>query len=94
MKKHEIKLQIKLEVKPKVKPKRTIPYYSQERANKIIEDMVKGNVIEIYPISKPVPWISDITISPKSNESVRITPYARNIKQHIHQTFQYQDRKT
>ena len=83
LKNHQIKLHVNPEIKPIVEPQRTIPYHLQERANKVLEDMIKNDVLEEHPASEPAPWISNVVISPKNDGSLRMTLDARNINKAI-----------
>ena len=48
------KLYVNTEVKPIATP-RSILYHLQERASKVIEDMIKQDIIEEHTINEPAP---------------------------------------
>lgn len=61
---------------PVLAPARSIPYHVKER---VIEEIVKQDVIEEHPSVEPAPWISNVMIAPKSDRLIRMTAHARNV---------------
>ena len=45
--------------------------------------MIKHDVIKEHPPNQPAPWISNAVLSPKDDESVRVTMDARNVNKAI-----------
>ena len=80
---HQVKFHTDPNVKPITQAARTIPYHLQERANEVLENMIKQDVIEEHPSDLPAPWISNTVISPKPDGSLRMTLDARNINKAI-----------
>ena len=60
-----VKLHVNTEVKPIATPPRSVPYHLKERASKVIEDLVKQDIIEEHSINEPAPWVSNTVIAPK-----------------------------
>ena len=52
LKNHSVKLHVNTEVKSIATPPRYIPYHLKERASKVIEDMIKEDIIEEHPINE------------------------------------------
>ena len=48
--------------------------------------MIQQDVIEEYPRHEPAPWISNATLAPKPDGSIRITFDARNVNKVIQST--------
>ena len=80
---HQVKFHTDPTIKPINQAARTIPYHLQERANEVLETMLKQDVIEEHPTDQPAPWISNTVISPKPDGSLRMTLDARNINKAI-----------
>ena len=54
------------------------------------DEVIQQDVIEDHPRNKPAPWISNATLAPKPDGSIRITVDARNInKRYNQQTCQF-----
>ena len=83
LKDYHVKLHVKEGVKPVNVPATTFPYHLQQRAQAAIDDMIKHDVIEEHPPNQPAPWISNAVLSPKDDESVRVTMDARNVNKAI-----------
>ena len=83
LKTHQIKLHINTSIKPIVKPQRTVPYHLQQQVNKVIEDMIKNDVIEEHPMAEQAIWISNIVVSPKPESSLRMALDATSINKAI-----------
>ena len=77
------KFHINAEVKPIAIPQRSIPYHLKERASKVIEDMIKQEIVEEHPINEPAPWVSNAVIASKPDGSIRMTLDARNVSKAI-----------
>ena len=77
------KLYVNTEVKPIATPPRCILYHLQERASKVIEDMIKQDIIEEHTINEPAPWVSNAVIAPKLEGSIRMTLDAHNVNKAI-----------
>ena len=82
-KSYQVKLHIDPTVKPIVTPCRPTPYHLVGRIDKVLEQMIKDDVIEEHPVGEPTPWISNAVTVPKPNGSLRLTLDARNINKAI-----------
>ena len=65
LKNHSVKFHVNTEVKLIAAPPRSILHHLKKRAFKVIEDMIKQDIIEEYPVNGPAPWVSNAVISPK-----------------------------
>lgn len=83
---HQVKLHIDATVKPVNVPPRSIPYHLQTRAQDVIDQMIRDDVIEEHPPNEPAPWVSNAVLAPKSDGSIRITLDARNANKAIQST--------
>ena len=79
----KVKLHVKQDVKPVIAPPLPIPYHLRDRADKIIKEMIQQEIIEEHPSDKPAPWISNCVLSPKPDDSLRVTLDARNVNKAI-----------
>ena len=73
-------------MKPVNIPTRSLPYHLDERAQKAIDEMIQQDVIEEHPRDEPAPLISDATLAPKPDGSIRTTLDARNVNKAIQST--------
>ena len=80
---HQVRLHVDHNVKPINEPPRTIPYHLKERAQQVLDDMIKQDIIEEHPASEPAPWVSNIVLAPKNDGGVRVTMDARNVNKAI-----------
>ena len=83
LKNHQVKLHVDTSIKPVTTPARPVPYHLKERVAKEIEKMIKQDVIEEHPATKPAPWISNAVIAPKADGAIRMTLDARNVNKAI-----------
>ena len=83
LKNHQVKLHVDTSIKPVTTPARPVPYHLKERVTKEIEKMIKQDVIEEHPATKPAPWISNAVIAPKADGAIRMTLDARNVNKAI-----------
>ena len=83
LKNYQVKLHVDESVKPIATPARPVPYHLQERVNKVMEEMVEQDIIELQPPGLPAPWVSNTVLSPKDDGSLRITLGAQNINKAI-----------
>ena len=81
LKTHPVKLHIDTTIKPVMEPKRTVLYHLQQQVDKVREDMIKNDVVEEHPISETDPWISNMVVSPKPDDSLRMPLDARKVIQ-------------
>ena len=77
LKNHSVKLHVNTDVKPIATPPRSVPYHLKERASKVIEDMIKQDIVKEHPIDEPALWIYNAVIAPKPNGYIRMTLDAR-----------------
>ena len=83
LKNHSVKLHVNTEVKPTATPPRSISYHLKKRASKVLEDMIKQDIIKEQPINEPAPWVSNAVIAPKLDGSIRMTLDACNVSKAI-----------
>ena len=83
LKDYQGKLHVNTSVKPIIVPPRSTPYHLQERVQKLIDEMIKNDVIEEHPTNEPAQWISCSTLAPKSNGDIRMTLDARHVNKTI-----------
>ena len=83
LKNHRIKLHVNPDIKPIATSPRSIPYHLKERASKVVEDMIKQDVLEEHPTNEAAPWVSNAVIAPKQNGAIRMTLDARNVNKAI-----------
>ena len=82
---HQVQLHVDQSVKPVVVPPRTITYHLKARAEKVIQEMLHEDVIEVHPTNQPAPWVSGAVIvpKPKTDGEIRITMDACNVNKAI-----------
>ena len=82
---HQVQLHVDRSVKPVAVPPRTIPYHLKARAEKVIQEMLNEDVIEVHPTNQPAPWVSGAVIvpKPKTDGEIRISMDARNVNKAI-----------
>ena len=80
---YQVKLHVDSSVKPIVTPPTPTPYHLVKRIERVIDEMLKNDVIEEHPTNQPAPWVSRAVIVPKSEGGLRITLDARNINKAI-----------
>ena len=83
LKNHSVKLHVNTEVKPTATPPRSISYHLKKRASKVLEDMIKQDIIKEQLINEPVPWVSNAVIAPKPDGSIRMTLDPCNVSKAI-----------
>ena len=83
LKNYQVKLHVDPSIKPIATPPRSIPYHLRERADKVINDMIAQDIIELHPTAEPAPWISNTVLTPKDDGALRITLDAKNINKAI-----------
>lgn len=71
LKNHVVHFFVDNSIPPSAQPERPIPYHLQERFQKAIQDMIQEDIIE--PHEGPAPWISNPVLTPKDNDSIRVT---------------------
>ena len=77
------KRHVNAEFKPISIPQRSILYHLKEGVSKVIEDIIKQDIIEEQPINEPAPWVSNAVIASKLDGSIRMTLDARNVNKAI-----------
>ena len=77
LKNHSVKLHINTDVKPIATPPRSVPYHLKERASKVIEDMIKQDIVKEHSIDEPALWVYNAVIAPKPDGCIRMTLDAR-----------------
>ena len=52
---------------------RLIPYHLKDRAQRTIQEMIQQDIVEEHPQDQPVPWVSNVVLTPKPDNGIRVT---------------------